>query len=411
MKNFFNVTSLSQVLQLRAHFPKVSVESAALTQAVDRCLAEDIRADADLPGFARAVMDGYAVCASSVFGASGGNPAYLDVIGSVAMGEVPDFTVSPGQACKIATGGMLPKGADGVVMIEHTDALDDDSIEVYKSIAPGQHVMQVGEDYRKDDILLGDGQRLRPQEMGLLAAFGKEIIRVYQRPRIGVISTGDEITPINATPGVGQIRNINSYTLAGLIIKAGGLFVDFGIVRDNYEELSRVCSKALAQTDMVLISGGSSVGKRDFTMEVLEGLPNASIKVHGIDISPGKPTILAQVGSKAVWGLPGQVTSAMIVFEIVVRPFIAQIGGLDPSHKPKPKLTARISRNVSSVQGRNDYLRVRLRNQDGELWAEPVLGKSGLLNTMVRADGLVAVDRDTEGLVQGETVAVIRLLT
>lgn len=409
MKNFFNVTNLSQVLQLRVHFSKVDVESVGLTQAVDRCLAEDIRADANLPDFARAVMDGYAVCASSVFGASGGSPAYLDVIGSVAMGEVPNFTVSPGQACKIATGGMLPKGADGVVMIEHTDALDDESIEVYKSIAPGQNVMQVGEDYRKDDLLLGDGQRLRPQEIGLLAAFGKEIVRVYQRPRIGVISTGDEITPINVTPGVGRIRNINSYTLAGLIIKAGGLFVDFGIVRDNYEDLSRVCSEALAQTDMVLISGGSSVGKRDFTMEVLEALPNASIRVHGIDISPGKPTILAQVGPKAVWGLPGQVTSAMIVFEIVVRPFIGQIGGLDPSHKPRPKLAARISRNVSSVQGRNDYLRVRLRKQDGELWAEPVLGKSGLLNTMVSADGLVAIDRDTEGLVQGETVAVIML--
>ncbi len=406
MKDFFKVSNLNQVLELCAEFPTVEIETIALTDAVDRHLAENIIADAVLPSFSRSVMDGYAICASSVFGASGGSPAFLNVIGAVAMGEVPSFLIKPGEACKIATGGMLPKGADGVVMIEHTEELDDTTIEVYRSIAPGQNVMQAGEDFSKNETLLSVGQFLRPQEIGLLAAFGNEKINVYRQPVIGVISTGDEVVPINAEPGVGEIRNINSYTLASLIVKVGGTSVDYGIVRDNYDELFQVCADALAHTDMVLISGGSSVGKRDYTLDVLKALPASEIKVHGIDISPGKPTILAKVADKAIWGIPGQVTSAMIVFEIVVRPFIEHISGLAPGYKKINKLTARISRNVSSVQGRNDYLRVRLHDKSGVLWAEPVLGKSGLLNTMVQADALVAIDLNTEGLVQGEVVSV-----
>jgi molybdopterin molybdotransferase len=409
MKNFFKVSNLNQVLESAAEFPIVEIEKIALTDAIDRRLAEDIIADADLPGFPRAVMDGYAVCASSVFGASGGNPAYLNVIGAVTMGKVPSFTVNPGESCKISTGGMLPKGADSVVMVEHTEKLDDDTIEVYRSIAPGQNVMLAGEDFSKNETLLCAGQLLRPQEIGLLAAFGNEKISVFRQPVIGVISTGDEVVPINAEPGIGEIRNINAYTLAGLIVKAGGVPADYGIVRDNFDELFKVCADALAQTDMVLISGGSSVGKHDYTVDVLKALPDSEIKVHGIDISPGKPTILAKAGGKAIWGMPGQVTSAMIVFEIVVRPFIEHISGLAPEYRKNKsyKLTARISRNVSSVQGRNDYLRVRLNDQNGVLWAEPVPGKSGLLNTMVQADGLVAIDLNTEGLVQGEVVSVI----
>jgi len=409
MKNFFKVSELSQVLQYAAELPTVKTEKIALTDAVDRCLAEDIIANADLPNFPRAVMDGYAINASSVFGASGANPAYLNVIGAVAMGEVPSFIVNPEEACTIATGGMLPKGADGVVMVEHTEKLDDTTIEVYRSIAPGQNMMQIGEDYSKSTTLLSAGQLLRPQEIGLLAAFGNEEISVFRKPVIGVISTGDEVVPINAEPGVGEIRNINSYTLASQIVKAGGMPVDYGIMKDNYDELFQVCTDALAQTDMVLISGGSSVGKHDYTIDVFKALPDSVIKVHGIDISPGKPTILAQVGDKAIWGMPGQVTSAMVVFEIAVRPFIEHISGLAPEYrsKIKNKLTARISRNVSSVQGRNDYLRVRLHDNNGVLWAEPVLGKSGLLNTMVQADGLVAIDLNTEGLVQGEAVSVM----
>jgi len=407
MKNFFKVSNLNQVLARASEFPTVEIETVALTDANGRWLAEDVIADADLPGFPRAVMDGYAVNASSVFGASGGSPAFLNVIGAVTMGEVPAFEISPGEACKIATGGMLPPGADGVVMVEHTEKLDDTTIEVYRSIAPGQNMMQVGEDFGQNSTLLCAGQQLRPQEIGLLAAFGKEAIPVFQKPVIGVISTGDEVVPINAEPGIGQIRNINSYTLAGLIGKAGGIPSDYGIVKDNFDALFQVCADALAQTDMVLISGGSSVGRHDYTVDVLAALPDAEIMVHGIDISPGKPTILARVGDKAIWGMPGQVTSAMVVFEIVVRPFIEHISGLAPEYKKINRLTARISRNVSSVQGRNEYLRVRLHDKSGVLWAEPVLGKSGLLNTMVQADGLVAIDLNTEGLIKGEVVSVV----
>ncbi len=407
MKEFFKVTDLERVLEYASDFPKVETEEIGLLDTVGRVLAADVVSDIDLPEFARSTMDGYAVRASSTFGASEANPAYLTVIGSVAMGESPGFSIDPGDAAKISTGGMLPNGADCVVMIEHTEALDDTTLEVYKSVAPGQHVVEVGEDIRKNEILLTCGQKLRPQETGLLAALGKATVNVYKKPVIGIISTGDEVVSIHESPGLGQIRDINTYTLSSLIIEAGGIPVSFGIVQDDYDVLFNKCEKALAKSNMVLISGGSSVGVRDFTIEVLSALPDASILVHGISISPGKPTILAKSQKKAFWGLPGHVVSAMVVFTTVVRPFIEHIGGLSMQHKRNTARSARLSRNISSAQGRIDYIRVKLAEKDGVLWAEPVLGKSGLINTMVKADGLIAIGRNTEGLDKGTVVEVM----
>jgi molybdopterin molybdotransferase len=321
------------------------------------------------------------------------------------MGEVPGFSTGPGEAARISTGGMLPQGADSVVMIEHTDRIDETAIEVYRSIAPGQHVVQVGEDFAKGDILLSQGQILRSQEVGLLAAFGRQTAEVFKKPVIGIISTGDEVVPVGDAPKPGQIRDINTYTLSALITEAGAVPVSFGLVRDNCDMLFETCSRALEQSDMVLISGGSSVGTRDFTIEVLSALSDAEILIHGISISPGKPTILARVQKKMFWGLPGHAVSAMIVFSIIVRPFIEHIGGL--RNKRAFRLPARLSRNISSAQGRTDYVRVRLTETDGMIWAEPILGKSGLLNTMIRADGLIEVDLNTEGLDKGAAVSVI----
>jgi len=411
MKEFFKVTNLKQVMKYADDFSLVETEEIDLHETFERILAVDIISDVNLPDFIRSTRDGYAVRGQSTFVASEGSPAYLTVKGHVTMGTRPTFSIGPGEAAKISTGGMLPDGADSVVMIEHTEEIDDTTIEAYRSVAPGQYVIEVGEDMKKGETILSCGQKLRPQETGLLAAFGKERVKVYKKPVIGIISTGDEVVEINETPGPGQIRNINTYTLSGMVQKAGGIPVSFGIIQDNFDDLFDKCSQALAQSDMTLISGGSSVGARDFTIEALSSLPDSKILAHGVSISPGKPTILARAGNKPLWGLPGHVVSAMIVFEVVVRPFIEKIAGLSSQHKRKEKIPALLSRNISSAQGRIDYVRVRLRRieKDGLLWAEPILGKAGLINTMVKADGIIEIGINTEGLDKGSKVSVILL--
>lgn len=406
MKDFFKVVDLAKVLEYVSLFQAVETEIIHLGDTQGRILAENIIADSDLPPFSRSTMDGYAVQASSTFGSSDENPAYISIAGQIAMGESPSFSIKQGEAARISTGGMLPNGADSVIMIEHTETLNEQTIEIYKSIAPGHNVIEKGEDFLKGSLILPKGRKIRPQETGLLAAFGKEKVRVYKKPVISIISTGDEVVPVSQIPASGQIRDINSYTLSGQVKEAGGIPLTFGIVKDNYKNLSDICRKALFQSDMVLISGGSSVGARDFTIEVLTDLPDSEIIVHGISISPGKPTILARSGKKAVWGIPGHVVSAMVVFTAVVKPFIEKISGNTSWYK-MPAISAKLSRNVASAQGRTDYIRVRLAEKEGILWAEPVLGKSGLINTMVKADGLIKIGINTEGLEKGTMVEVI----
>lgn len=408
MPDFFKVTALADVLELAGMFPPVDTETISLTQAGARVLADDLKADQNLPDFLRATMDGYAVRAAATFGASEGSPACLTVKGTVSMGRPAGFSIAPAEAARVSTGGMLPEGADSVVMIEHTEILDDTTIEVYRSVAPGQNVIEIGEDFSAGQTILAAGQVLRPQEIGLLAAFGRRSVTVYKRPRIAIISTGDEVVPLADTPVAGQIRDVNSYSLSAQVLAAGALPLRCGIVGDNFEALNSACRDALASADMVLLSGGSSVGSRDFTVDVLNHLPQSRLLVHGISISPGKPTILAGTQNKAVWGLPGHVVSAMVVFKIVVQPFITQVAGGD-RQRPAFRIPARLSRNLGSAQGRTDFIRVRLTPENGGYRAEPILGKSGLLNTLVMADGLIEIDVNTEGLEAGTEVAVIPL--
>ena len=407
MKAFFKVTDLENVLGLIPDFAPVDAEEVAIEKCCGRVLAADIVSDMDLPNFSRTTVDGFAVRAASTFGASEGNPGFFTVKGTVEMGRVPPFRIAPGEAAEISTGGMLPEGSDSVVMVEHTESIDDLTLEVYRSVAPGQHVIEIGEDVQKGAVVLTRGHRLRPQDAGMIAALGMKNVPVYCKPRIGIISTGDEIVSIDQSPGPGQIRDINTYTLSGLIRAAGGTPCSFGIVQDDFKALFNACSRALESSDMVLLSGGSSVGTRDYTVEVFSNLPEPELLVHGISISPGKPTILARSGNKAVWGLPGHVVSAMVVFKTVVEPFIQHLGGLRTPIAEKTTYPARLSRNVASAQGRVDYIRVRITKRDGEIWAEPVLGKSGLIYTMIQADGLIEIGINTEGLDKGTIVDVM----
>jgi molybdopterin molybdotransferase len=300
---------------------------------------------------------------------------------------------------------MLPPGADAVVMIEHTQVLDAQTIEVFRSVSPGDHLIRIGEDLKRGQPMIPRGHRLRPQDLGLLAGVGIRQVTVCRRPRVAIISTGDEIVSIDRKPPPGSVRDINAYTLPALVEKNGGIPLFLGLVRDSREALRGKCREALEQADMVLVSGGSSVGTRDFTLEVIESFPASQVLAHGIAISPGKPTILARIGEKVLWGLPGHTASAMVVFSVFVKPCLNRLEGAEPA-KINPGLRARLTRNLASAQGRDDYIRVALQAGPQGWEAEPILGQSGLISTLVRSDGLVRIDRFTEGKEKGDWVEV-----
>ncbi len=411
-QDFFQLLSPAEFTALLAQFPPTPAEDAPLEHVHGRTLAEDLAAPEDLPARDRSSMDGYAVRAADTFGAGETNPGYLDLAGSAAIDVVPDAPLRPGACLAGTTGGALPPGADAVVMVEHTADLGAGTIEVRKSLAPGENVMLHGEDGTRGATLLPAGTRLRAQEVGLLAAFGVDRARVRRQPRAGIVSTGDELVPVTAAPRPGQIRDVNSHTLACLVAEAGAEALAYGIVPDRREELSAAIGRAAAECDLVLISGGSSVGTRDLTVEVLAGL-GAEILAHGVAISPGKPTILARMGtslgSKPVLGLPGQITSAQVVMLVFGAPLLRHLAGQADAfdHARRPLRRAVLSRNLASKPGREDYVRVALEDRPGELpLAHPRTGKSGLIRTMVEAHGLVRVDARREGLAAGTDVDV-----
>jgi molybdopterin molybdotransferase len=405
---FFKVKSSSEILEVLSRFDAVTDEELTLDNAQGRTLSQDLIAPENLPGFQRSARDGYAVKAKDTFGASENMPALLEVVGEIMMGQVPVIEVNNGQAVKIATGGMLPKGADGIVMVEYTHNLDEKTIEVLRAISPQEHVVAPDDDVRKGSLILKKGHTLRPQDLGLLAGLGLEKIKAFRKPRAAIISTGDEVIPLDQQPKPGQIRDINSYALAGFCEQWGAVPLKLGLCQDRFEALQARLAEGLDRADTVWISGGSSIGTRDWTLRVIESFKESEILAHGIAISPGKPTIVARIGSKAVFGLPGHPVSAMVVAEIFLTPFLARLGGwLAHWLSRRQTLRARLSRNVESTGGREDYIRVKVWRHDGEWIAEPIFGKSGLISMLVEADGLVKIERDQEGLYQGDQVEVV----
>lgn len=409
MKRFFKVKTVEEVLSLLAGFKPLEGEEVPLFQARGRVAAEAVAALENLPAFDRSAMDGYAVRARDTFGATETLPGLFTVVGEVVMGRAPGFTVGPGQAARIWTGGMLPRGADAVVMVEYAREVDETTVELSRAVAPGSHVIRAGEDVRAGEVLVAAGQRLRPQEVGLLAGLGFTRVRVVRRPRVAVISTGDEIVPVEAVPGPGQVRDINTYSLGAQVEASGAEPVYVGLVRDEPAELRAAAARGLAEAEVVVLSGGSSVGVRDFTVEVFGSFAGAEVLVHGVSVSPGKPTILARRGNQSLWGLPGHAVSAMITFDLFLRPLLARLSGeAAPERLFGRSVKARLSRNVPSVHGREDYVRVWLEAEaEGDFTAHPLLGQSGLISTMVKADGLVRIGLNEEGLSQGAEVEVL----
>ena len=397
-----------EVFKIIDQFGPLGDETIPLGKAFGRILSRDIISPEDLPGFYRSSMDGYAVRAKDTFGATESLPAMLEVKGEVNMGQVPTEGVGAGQAVRISTGGMLPEGADGVVMVEYAHVLDENTIEVTRAISPLENVILPDDDFKKGSKVLEKGSPLRPQDLGVMAGIGISQVSVYKRPKVAIISTGDEVVPVEQKPKPGQVRDINTYTLSAFCWQLGAEPLRLGLCKDNFEELKSRVEKGLREADTVWISGGSSVGARDMTLKVFESFHDAELLVHGISISPGKPTIIARVGSKAAFGLPGHTASAMVVAEVFLTPFLSRLSG--KGDFPGPLLSeveAELSRNIESATGREDYIRVRLIERDGKRIADPIFGKSGLISTLVEADGLVRVERNTEGLYEGERVKVL----
>jgi molybdopterin molybdotransferase len=405
--NFFKVKTVQQVREIIRGFTPLGEEGVKLEDAWGRVLATAVVVPHDFPAYDRSAMDGYALQAKDTFGASEGNPALLEVTGEVLMGKKPSLMIRPGEAAKIPTGGVLPSGADAVVMVEHTGVIDDHAIQVYRTAAPGENVMQRGEDLKKGEGILDKGHLLRPQDLGLLALLGSERVQVYRQPRVGIIATGDELVSIKATPAIGQLRDTNTYTVAALAAQANAHPLALGIVRDDLDELRERLVAGLQTCDVVAVSGGSSVGTRDLTIQAIESVPDVEILVHGVAVSPGKPTILARAGAKVIWGLPGHQVSAMVISMTLVIPSLWRLAGRRDWEGPYGRpLRAIASRNIPSAQGREDYVRVKLHQQDGLLIATPLFGKSGAISTMVRGDGLIRIPMDTEGIQEGEEVEV-----
>lgn len=408
MNDFFKLISPAAFINLLKRFTPLDREHLPLMQARGRVLAEQIQSQELLPPFSRSTMDGFAVRAADTFGCSESETALLRVTGMVDMGASgQDYVVRVGQAVRIWTGGALPSKADAVVMVEYTQLLDDETVAIFRPVAPGENVIRAGEDYRPGQEVLAPGHMLRPQDLGVLSGLGVQEVTVYRRPRVAILSTGDELVPPDQTPPPGKIRDINSTTMAALVEEAGGIALPLGICDDDFDRMLATCAQALQEADILLLSGGSSVGKRDFTQRVFAALPNTEILVHGVSVRPGKPTILACQGNKALVGLPGHVASAMVIFYCFVRPLLRSYLGLGATHGLR-QVQALTRQPIPSAIGRQEYVRVRLQPQEGGLpMAVPVYGKSGLINPLVRADGLLVIDRDAEGVDAGVECPVL----
>lgn len=408
-KAFFKVVTPAEALELLRQVDAVAAEAVDTVDARGRVLADDLRSRVDLPHFDRAGMDGYAVIARDTFGASPGLPAYLRLAGTVEMGREVTRPIGPREAMRISTGGMLPPGGDAVVMVEHTEETGDGMVEIQRSASPWLNVIRAGDDIRTGDPVFSRGRRLRPHDLGALTGIGIASVPVYRKPRVTLVSTGDEIVPVDQEPRPGQVRNINQHSLAGLIAECGAKLNDLGVVADDAEDLRDALAAGLNWGDLVLLSGGSSMGTRDMAVEVIRSLPDARIFFHGISVSPGKPTLYARASGKPVLGLPGYPVSALVIFDLFAAPLIRALGGETGPATSLPRRTVRavLDTNVSSQTGREDYVRVILQRKAEGLYASPLPSKSGAIFTLVKADGMVRIELNREGLEQGEEVEVL----
>lgn len=405
MKPFLKLKSVDEILGFIRQQPALSSEIAALDNACGRRLFSDFYAPCDLPGFARSTVDGFAVAARDVFGASETSPALLQCAPDCPMGAAPDFTLAPGQAARILTGGMLPSGADCVAMLEHSRSAGTGQIELGRAQAPGDNMVAADEDSAAGELLIPAGTLLRPQDIGCLAAFGIADIEVHRKPCVAILSTGDEVVPLSSDPAPGQVRDVNSHSLGALCGQAGGIVRQYGIIPDEPEKLRAALHVAAEDADVIVVSGGSSAGARDYTVETFLSFPDASLIAHGVAIRPGKPFILARAAGKYLLGLPGHVAGALVCGRVFLLPLLNRLEGA-PALQLAPTLKAALTRSIASAQGRRDYIRCRLLEKGDRIEAEPLPASSAVISSLVRANGLIVCPENREGFGKGEVVDV-----
>jgi molybdopterin molybdotransferase len=408
-QTFFKVLAPQEALALLLAVEPVGSETVPSVLGRGRVLAEDLFSAVDLPHFHRAAMDGYAVRAKDTFGASQSLPAYFKLAGVVEMGKEATQPLNKGEAIRISTGGMMPPDADSVVMVEYTDETDGGLVEIHRAVSPWQNVIQIGDDIKKGDAVFSQGRRLRAHDLGALTGVGIASIAVHRRPRIALISTGDEIVDAEVEPRPGQVRNINQHSLAGLIEEVGGELRDWGVIGDDRAQLAEAIGAALAWSDAVLLSGGSSMGAKDIALETILSFADSEFIFHGIAIAPGKPTIFARACGKPILGLPGYPVSALVIFDLFGAPMLRRLGGesLDALQRFSRTVRAKLTTNISSQLGREDYVRVVMKADGAGFKATPLPSKSGAIFTLVKADGMVRIGMNQDGLEQGEEVDVI----
>jgi molybdopterin molybdotransferase len=401
-REFFTTRTVAETLAGFRPGRRTPAEPVPLADVLHRVPAAPVTAPHALPGFARSTVDGYAVRAADTYGVSEGLPGYLQVAGAVRMGAEPDVTVSPGTVASMPTGGVLPPGADAVVMIEYTQEAMPGTIEVVRPVAPGDGVVRADEDAAPGAELVPPGRPLRAQDLGMLAAAGVTSVTVHARPRVTVLSTGDEVVPPDtAALRPGQVRDASAVALAAMVAEAGGKPAHGGIVPDDPGKLESALRAALTTSDLIVISAGSSVGARDETAGVVRRLGQPGIWCHGLAIRPGKPTLLAECDDVPVIGLPGNPRSALVVFRLLGIPLVRLVGGctMPPA---EPVVRARLARDLASATGRLDVVQVRVH--DGT--ATPIFGLSALLSVLTAAEGYVIVPEEATGLDAGAEVEV-----
>lgn len=393
-----------------AEFPILNPKSEQIDSAfgLNRITSEPIRSVKPIPEFMRSTVDGYAVRSKDTFGASESMPVYLDLAGEVPMGKSPDFLVEMGKAALIHTGGMLPTGADAVVMLENTQKTNQGVLEVVRAVALSENVIQIGEDIAADQIVIPAGTRLRAAEIGGLMALGHVKVKVNCKPLVGILSSGDEVVEPQAEPVMGQVRDINSYSLAAHIEEWGGEPLRLGIIPDRLEALRTALASALERCDALLVTAGSSVSVRDLTSQVIGEMGKPGVLVHGLNIKPGKPTILAVCNGKAIVGMPGNPVSALVIARFFVKPLVERLLGFT-SLPVEPSISATLTLNLSSQSGREDWWPVRLVQTPEGMTAVPIFFKSNLIFTYSQADGLIKIPAEATGLTSGTRVEVFSL--
>ena len=404
--DFFNVMSVDEVKKILSNNfknMKIKTEIVNILECEGRVLSEDIISEFNVPEFNRSTVDGYAIKSKESHGCSECMPTFLDIVGEVSMGKSVSGDIKSGQCMYVPTGGMIPNSSDSVIMIEHAEKLDEFTIAIHKPNSIGENVVYKGDDIKKDQVVLKKGKKLNSQDIGVLAALGINEIKVYSPIKFTVISTGDEIIDLDEQLEFGKIRDINGYAICSLIKKLGGIVVKKSIVKDDYNFLREEVQFGIDNSDIVLLSGGSSVGTRDFTHDVINSFNGQGVLVHGVALKPGKPTIIGECENKAVIGLPGHPVSAIIVFKIFIEYLVNEILEINEN---KYLIDAIISQNLHSSPGKKTYQMISLKKVDDKYYATPIFGKSSMITLLSKACGYVIIDENCEGLYKDEKVKV-----